>query len=182
MAGQDNLRIVREIFAAWNAHDVEGLVKRLDTKTTWKSDAFPAPFSGHKGDSAVPSSSTSRRFPIFTLTSSRSSPPATVMWWAPGALREPTTVGTVLLGSAGDDQRRLGRVEDRGPWHCSCSVQGGIGDGKAHGVAEVTPCQDQKTDRRRTIGSLRPDRSGCWRRREEAHAQVEACVSAARGL
>ena len=121
MAGQDNLRIVREIFAAWNAHDVEGLVKRLDTKTTWKSDAFPAPFSGHKGDSAVPSSSTSRRFPIFTLTSSRSSPPATVMWWAPGALREPTTVGTVLLGSAGDDQRRLGRVEDRGPWHCSWS-------------------------------------------------------------
>ena len=99
MAGQDNLHIVREIFAAWNAHDVEGLVKRLDTKTTWKSDAFP----------------------IFTLTSSRSSPPATVMWWAAGALREPTTVGTVLLGSAGDDQRRLGRVEDRGPWHCSWS-------------------------------------------------------------
>ena len=121
MAGQDNLHIVREIFAAWNAHDVEGLVKRLATKTTWKSDAFPAPFSGHKGDSAVPSSSTSRRFPIFTLTSSRSSPPATVMWWAAGALREPTTVGTVLLGSAGDDQRRLGRVEDRGPWHCSWS-------------------------------------------------------------
>ena len=121
MAGQDNLHIVREIFAAWNAHDVEGLVKRLDTKTTWKSDAFPAPFSGHKGDSAVPSSSTSRRFPIFTLTSSRSSPPATVMWWAAGALREPTAVGTVLLGSAGDDQRRLGRVEDRGPWHCSWS-------------------------------------------------------------
>jgi hypothetical protein len=49
MAGQDNLHIVREIFAAWNAHDVEGLVKRLDTKTTWKSDAFPAPFSGHEG-------------------------------------------------------------------------------------------------------------------------------------
>ena len=121
MAGQDNLHIVREIFAAWNAHDVEGLVKRLDTKTTWKSDAFPAPFSGHKGDSAVPSSSTSRRFPIFTLTSSRSSPPTTVMWWAAGALREPTTVGAVLLGSAGDDQRRLGRVEDRGPWHCSWS-------------------------------------------------------------
>lgn len=181
MAGQDNLHIVRGIFAAWNAHDVEGLVKRLDTKTTWKSDAFPALFSGMKGLGSS-SGSTSRRFPIFTLTSSRSSPPATVMWWAAGALREPTTVSTVLLESAGDDQRRLGRVEDRGPWHCSCSVQGGIGDGKAHGVAEVTPCQDQKTDRRRTIGSLRPDRSGCWRRREEAHAQVEACVSAARGL
>jgi hypothetical protein len=43
------------------------------------------------------------------------------MWWAAGALREPTTVGTVLLENAGDDQRRLGRVEDRGPWHCSWS-------------------------------------------------------------
>ena len=49
MAGQDNLHIAREIFASWNAHDVEGFVKRLDTKTTWESDAFPAPFSGHEG-------------------------------------------------------------------------------------------------------------------------------------
>jgi steroid delta-isomerase-like uncharacterized protein len=49
MAGQDNLHIAREIFAAWNAHDVEGFVKRLDTKTTWESDVFPAPFSGHEG-------------------------------------------------------------------------------------------------------------------------------------
>jgi ketosteroid isomerase-like protein len=62
MAGQHNLHIVREIFAAWNAHDVEGLVKRLDTKTTWKSDAFPAPFSGMKGLGSS-SGSTSRRFP-----------------------------------------------------------------------------------------------------------------------
>ena len=49
MTGQDNLHIARAIFAAWNAHDVEGFVKRLDTKTTWESDAFPAPFSGHEG-------------------------------------------------------------------------------------------------------------------------------------
>ena len=49
MAGQDNLHIAREIFAAWNAHDVEGFVKRIDTKTTWESDVFPAPFSGHEG-------------------------------------------------------------------------------------------------------------------------------------
>jgi steroid delta-isomerase-like uncharacterized protein len=49
MTGQDNLHVAREIFAAWNAHDVEGLIKRLDTKTTWESDAFPAPFSGHGG-------------------------------------------------------------------------------------------------------------------------------------
>ena len=49
MAGQDNLHIVRESFAAWNAHDVAAFVKRLDAKTTWESDVFPAPFSGHEG-------------------------------------------------------------------------------------------------------------------------------------
>ena len=49
MAGQDNLHIARENFAAWNAHDVEAFVKRLDTKTIWESDAFPAPFVGHEG-------------------------------------------------------------------------------------------------------------------------------------
>lgn len=49
MAGHDNVQIVREIFAAWNAHDVEAFVKRLDPKTTWESDAFPATFSGHEG-------------------------------------------------------------------------------------------------------------------------------------
>ena len=49
MAAHDNLHIVREIFAAWNTHDVEGFIKRLDPKTTWESDAFPAPFSGHDG-------------------------------------------------------------------------------------------------------------------------------------
>lgn len=42
MAGQDNLHIAREMFAAWNAHDVEAFVKRLDTKTTWELDAFPS--------------------------------------------------------------------------------------------------------------------------------------------
>jgi ketosteroid isomerase-like protein len=49
MAGPDNLHIAREIFAAWNAHDEEAFLKRLDTKTTWGSDAFPASFSGHEG-------------------------------------------------------------------------------------------------------------------------------------
>jgi predicted ester cyclase len=49
MAGQENLQIVREIFAAWNAHDIEAFTKRLDQKTVWESDAFPAPFSGHEG-------------------------------------------------------------------------------------------------------------------------------------
>jgi steroid delta-isomerase-like uncharacterized protein len=49
MPSQDNVHIVRESFAAWNAHDMEGFVKRLDTKTVWESDAFPAPFAGHEG-------------------------------------------------------------------------------------------------------------------------------------
>jgi len=49
MAGGNNLHIVRELFAAWNAHDVEAFLKRLDQKTVWESDAFPAPFSGHEG-------------------------------------------------------------------------------------------------------------------------------------
>ena len=49
MAGHDNLHIVRGMFAAWNAHDVDAFVKRLDAKTMWESDAFPAPFSGHQG-------------------------------------------------------------------------------------------------------------------------------------
>ena|SRR5215471_2644403 len=49
MAGQDNLHIARESFAAWNAHDVEAFLKRWDTKTVWESDTFPAPFVGHEG-------------------------------------------------------------------------------------------------------------------------------------
>ena len=49
MPGQDNLHIVRASFAAWNAHDVEGFVKGLDAKTSWESDVFPAPFTGHEG-------------------------------------------------------------------------------------------------------------------------------------
>ncbi len=49
MAGLDNLHIVRELFAAWNAHDMEAFVKRLDQKTVWESDAFPTPFAGHDG-------------------------------------------------------------------------------------------------------------------------------------
>ena len=49
MAGQDNLHIVRETFAAWKAHDAEAFIKRMDAKTTWESDAFPAPFAGHAG-------------------------------------------------------------------------------------------------------------------------------------
>ncbi len=32
-----------------NVQMTEGFIKRLDTKTTWESDAFPAPCSGHEG-------------------------------------------------------------------------------------------------------------------------------------
>jgi steroid delta-isomerase-like uncharacterized protein len=50
MSTQDNnIHLAREIFAAWNSHDVEAYVKRLDAKTLWESDAFPAPFTGHDG-------------------------------------------------------------------------------------------------------------------------------------
>jgi len=49
MAAQDHVHTVREVFAAWNAHDAEGFLKRLDTKTVWESDVFPAPFAGHEG-------------------------------------------------------------------------------------------------------------------------------------
>ena len=49
MAGPDTLHIVRELFAAWNAHDAEAFVKRLDAKTRWESDAFPELYSGHEG-------------------------------------------------------------------------------------------------------------------------------------
>jgi steroid delta-isomerase-like uncharacterized protein len=49
MTTQDNLHIARESFAAWNHRDVEGFLKRLDTKTVWESDVFPAPFTGHEG-------------------------------------------------------------------------------------------------------------------------------------
>jgi hypothetical protein len=49
MAGPDNLHIARESFAAWNAHDVEAFVKRLDTKTIWESDSVSGAVRGHEG-------------------------------------------------------------------------------------------------------------------------------------
>src|SRR5262245_47689099 len=49
MVAQDSLHVARESFAAWNARDVEGFVKRLDAKTVWQSDVFPASFTGHAG-------------------------------------------------------------------------------------------------------------------------------------
>lgn len=49
MAAQNDLQLVREIFAAWNAHDLHAYIKRLDASASVESDAFPAPFRGHEG-------------------------------------------------------------------------------------------------------------------------------------
>ena len=43
MFGQDHLHAFREVFAAWNTHDVEAFTRRLDTKVTWESDAQQFP-------------------------------------------------------------------------------------------------------------------------------------------
>ena len=49
MPEQDNARVVREIFDAWNAHDVERFTKLVDPNAVWESDAFAAAFRGHGG-------------------------------------------------------------------------------------------------------------------------------------
>jgi len=46
MSEQDNLRIARQAFDAWNAHDPERYVKNLDEKWRAESDTLPAPLSG----------------------------------------------------------------------------------------------------------------------------------------
>jgi hypothetical protein len=47
MSGHENLRITRETFDAWNAHDPERYVKQLDEKWLAESETIPAPVSGH---------------------------------------------------------------------------------------------------------------------------------------
>jgi steroid delta-isomerase-like uncharacterized protein len=49
MAEQDNVRIVRESWDAWNAHDIEGVLKILDEKHVWETDTLPAPVVGRDG-------------------------------------------------------------------------------------------------------------------------------------
>ena len=49
MAGQDNVRIVRESWDAWNAHNIEGVLKILDEKHVWETDTLPAPVVGRDG-------------------------------------------------------------------------------------------------------------------------------------
>ena len=49
MAEQDNVRIVRESWDAWNAHDIDGVLKILDERHVWETDTLPAPIVGREG-------------------------------------------------------------------------------------------------------------------------------------
>jgi steroid delta-isomerase-like uncharacterized protein len=46
MSDQDNLRVARQVWDAWNAHDVDGVLKNLDEKHVWDSDTLPSPVVG----------------------------------------------------------------------------------------------------------------------------------------
>src|SRR2546427_10348785 len=49
MGEQENVRIVRDSWDAWNAHDAEGALKNLDEKHVWETDTLPAPVAGRDG-------------------------------------------------------------------------------------------------------------------------------------
>ena len=49
MAEQDNVRIIRESWDAWNAHNIDGVLKSLDEKHVWETDTLPAPVVGRDG-------------------------------------------------------------------------------------------------------------------------------------
>jgi steroid delta-isomerase-like uncharacterized protein len=49
MSDQDTLRIARQLWDAWNAHDVDAVVKTLDEKHIWETDTLPAPVVGRDG-------------------------------------------------------------------------------------------------------------------------------------
>lgn len=46
MSTQDNLKVARNVFDAWNAHDPERYVKLLDEKHVIESDTIPAAMTG----------------------------------------------------------------------------------------------------------------------------------------
>ncbi len=48
MAEQDNMRVMRELFDAANAHDVERIVERVDEAYIAESDTLPAPMRGRE--------------------------------------------------------------------------------------------------------------------------------------
>ena len=49
MPTQDNIKIARDAFEAWNKHDVERYLKLLDEKHVFESDTIPAPITGREG-------------------------------------------------------------------------------------------------------------------------------------
>jgi steroid delta-isomerase-like uncharacterized protein len=49
MGEQENVRVVKETWDAWNAYDIEGLLKLLDEKHVWETDTLPAPVVGRDG-------------------------------------------------------------------------------------------------------------------------------------
>ena len=49
MSDQDTLRIARQLWDAWNAHDADAVVKTLDEKHVWETDTLPAPVVGRDG-------------------------------------------------------------------------------------------------------------------------------------
>jgi ketosteroid isomerase-like protein len=46
MSEQDNIKHARQIFDAWNSHDVERYVKLLDEKIVIESDTLPQTVKG----------------------------------------------------------------------------------------------------------------------------------------
>jgi steroid delta-isomerase-like uncharacterized protein len=48
MPSQENIKLVRQIFEAWNAHDPDRYVKLLDEKWAVESDTLPATMSGRE--------------------------------------------------------------------------------------------------------------------------------------
>lgn len=48
MSEQDNLKIAREGFDTWNAHDPNRYGKLLDENHVWESDTVPAPVMGRE--------------------------------------------------------------------------------------------------------------------------------------
>jgi steroid delta-isomerase-like uncharacterized protein len=49
MSTPENVKVVRQMFDAWNAHDADRLVKLLDEKYMSESDTVPSPINGRDG-------------------------------------------------------------------------------------------------------------------------------------
>src|SRR5947209_7171556 len=67
MAEQDNLRVLREVFDAWNQHDANRLMKLVDEKFIGETDTLPAPIVGREAAGQVMQMYV-RAFPDLRLT------------------------------------------------------------------------------------------------------------------